>query len=294
MEFISPGPDSTAELIRTLADAEHRDLIVRTLEKVEGMSLEALEAGLGTAWPFETFPQYLDTLEKQGSSINIAALFGGKAVAEKRRFVKGLRVNLDTDTPIASLVLKDTGEEASAIHIHDRDNEVAEPDARAADAAACADDACAGGADACAGAWVEACAAAGATRARARTTVSASGSMSVNVAAWGMTGALAASVLASNMSDRACRLLGWATASLRLRAISAMDCSDIASEIGWVAVFTYDSSACVSASMPVAAASVGLRRTFTRAVLMGKSAAEFEPKGKAAAEMAALMDEVLA
>ena len=50
-----------------------------------------------------------------------------KAVAEKRRFVKGLRVNLDTDTPIASLVLKDTGEEASAIHIHDRDTEVAEP-----------------------------------------------------------------------------------------------------------------------------------------------------------------------
>ena len=46
---------------------------------------------------------------------------------EKRRFVKGLRVNLDADTPIASLVLKDTGEEASAIHIHDRDNEVAEP-----------------------------------------------------------------------------------------------------------------------------------------------------------------------
>ncbi|GEO01905.1 hypothetical protein FHS51_002976 [Sphingobium wenxiniae] len=51
----------------------------------------------------------------------------GKAVAEKRRFMKGLRVNLDLDTPIASLVLKDTGEEASAIHIHDRDDEVAEP-----------------------------------------------------------------------------------------------------------------------------------------------------------------------
>ncbi len=50
-----------------------------------------------------------------------------KAVAEKRRFVKGLRVNLDADTPIASLVLKDTGEEACAIHIHDRDNEVAQP-----------------------------------------------------------------------------------------------------------------------------------------------------------------------
>lgn len=50
-----------------------------------------------------------------------------KAVAEKRRFVKGLRVNLDADTPIASLVLKDTGEHACAVHIHDRDNEVAEP-----------------------------------------------------------------------------------------------------------------------------------------------------------------------
>ena len=50
-----------------------------------------------------------------------------KAFAEKRRFVKGLRVNLDVDTPIASLVLKDAGEEACAIHIHDRDNEVAEP-----------------------------------------------------------------------------------------------------------------------------------------------------------------------
>ena len=50
-----------------------------------------------------------------------------KAVAEKRRFVKGLCVNLDADTPIASLVLKDTGEDACAVHIHDRDNEVAEP-----------------------------------------------------------------------------------------------------------------------------------------------------------------------
>jgi N-acyl-D-amino-acid deacylase len=56
--------------------AIHRKIIMQTLEKVEGMSLEALEAGLGNAWPFETFPQYLDTLEKRGSAINIAALFG--------------------------------------------------------------------------------------------------------------------------------------------------------------------------------------------------------------------------
>ncbi len=54
----------------------HRKMIMQTLEKVEGMSLEALEAGLGAAWPFETFPQYLDALEKRGSAINVAALFG--------------------------------------------------------------------------------------------------------------------------------------------------------------------------------------------------------------------------
>ncbi len=56
--------------------AAHRKLILQTLEKVEGMSLDALEAGLGDAWPFETFPQYLDTVEKRGSAINVAVLFG--------------------------------------------------------------------------------------------------------------------------------------------------------------------------------------------------------------------------
>ncbi len=56
--------------------AIHRKLILQTLEKVEGMSLDALHAGLGDVWPFETFPQYLDTVEKRGSAINVAALFG--------------------------------------------------------------------------------------------------------------------------------------------------------------------------------------------------------------------------
>jgi len=56
--------------------AIHRKLIMQTLEKVEGMSLDALHAGLGDDWPFETFPQYLDALEKRGSAINVAALFG--------------------------------------------------------------------------------------------------------------------------------------------------------------------------------------------------------------------------
>lgn len=56
--------------------AIHRKLILQTLEKVEGMSMDALQAGLGDVWPFETFPEYLDAVEKRGSAINIAALFG--------------------------------------------------------------------------------------------------------------------------------------------------------------------------------------------------------------------------
>lgn len=56
--------------------AIHRKLILQTLEKVEGMSLDALQEGLGDVWPFETFPQYLDAVEKRGAAINIAALFG--------------------------------------------------------------------------------------------------------------------------------------------------------------------------------------------------------------------------
>jgi N-acyl-D-aspartate/D-glutamate deacylase len=55
---------------------QHRGLILRTLEKVEGMSLEALEAGVGTDWPFETFPEYLDAVERRGTAINVAVLIG--------------------------------------------------------------------------------------------------------------------------------------------------------------------------------------------------------------------------
>jgi len=64
----------------------HRDLILRTLEKVEGMSLEALQAGLGAEWPFETFPEYLDAIETAGTAINAAALVGHTPV---RMYVMG-------------------------------------------------------------------------------------------------------------------------------------------------------------------------------------------------------------
>jgi N-acyl-D-amino-acid deacylase len=66
--------------------AEHRDLILRTLESVEGMSLEALRAGVGDDWPFESFPEYLDAIEARGTAINVGALIGHTPL---RLFVMG-------------------------------------------------------------------------------------------------------------------------------------------------------------------------------------------------------------
>jgi len=54
----------------------HRDLILRTLEKVEGMSLASLKAGCGEDWGFESFPEYLDAVERRGAAINVAAYLG--------------------------------------------------------------------------------------------------------------------------------------------------------------------------------------------------------------------------
>ncbi len=53
-----------------------RDELMRTLEKVEGMAYPSLKAGLGAEWPFETFPEYMDAIEKKGTAINVAVLAG--------------------------------------------------------------------------------------------------------------------------------------------------------------------------------------------------------------------------
>lgn len=65
---------------------EHRLLIAETLENVEGMSVEALKAGLGEDWGFETFPEYLDAIEKGGIAINVGVLLGHTAL---RMYVMG-------------------------------------------------------------------------------------------------------------------------------------------------------------------------------------------------------------
>ncbi|WP_165486230.1 amidohydrolase family protein [Frankia sp. Cppng1_Ct_nod] len=49
-----------------------RGTIARTLENVEGMSLEALAAGI--PWTFETFPEYLDAVERDGIRLNVGVM----------------------------------------------------------------------------------------------------------------------------------------------------------------------------------------------------------------------------
>ena len=81
---------------------QHRALILRTLEKVEGMSFDALEAGVGTEWPFETFPEYLDAVERCGTAINVGVLIGHTPV---RLYVMGEEATqrAATETEIAQM-----------------------------------------------------------------------------------------------------------------------------------------------------------------------------------------------
>ena len=55
-----------------------RDLTMRNLTNVEGMSLEALRTGI--RWEFETVPEYLGMLERNGSGLNLAAFVGHSSV----------------------------------------------------------------------------------------------------------------------------------------------------------------------------------------------------------------------
>jgi N-acyl-D-aspartate/D-glutamate deacylase len=63
---------------------EHRDVIARTLENVEGMALDALEAGID--WCFESFPEYLAALDGRAKRLNVGAFVGHSPV---RLFVLG-------------------------------------------------------------------------------------------------------------------------------------------------------------------------------------------------------------
>lgn len=64
--------------------AADRDLTMRNLTQVEGMSLDALRAGI--RWEFETIPQYMGMLERSGLGLNVAAFAGHSAI---RTYVMG-------------------------------------------------------------------------------------------------------------------------------------------------------------------------------------------------------------
>ena len=68
---------------------EYRDLLARNLSIVEGMSIDALRAGI--RWDYETFPEYLDMLEGEGIVPNMA-IFAGHSVT--RTYVMGEEASL--------------------------------------------------------------------------------------------------------------------------------------------------------------------------------------------------------
>lgn len=64
--------------------AHDRDLTMRNLVRVEGMSLDAMQAGI--RWQFESFPEYLDMIEERGMALNVAAFVGHSSI---RTYVLG-------------------------------------------------------------------------------------------------------------------------------------------------------------------------------------------------------------
>ena len=61
-----------------------RELVMRNLTQVEGMSLAVLRRGI--RWDFESVPEYLDRIEQRGACANVAAFVGHSAV---RTYVMG-------------------------------------------------------------------------------------------------------------------------------------------------------------------------------------------------------------
>src|SRR5262249_26114521 len=77
---------------------EHRDIVVRTLENVEGMSMEALDEGID--WCFETFPEYLDALARRDKRLNVGAFVGHSTL---RLFVLGGEERPATEDEVARM-----------------------------------------------------------------------------------------------------------------------------------------------------------------------------------------------
>jgi N-acyl-D-aspartate/D-glutamate deacylase len=74
--------------------AGDRELIMRTLENVEGIDFDCMKIGLGDDWGFETFPEYFAALDRADKTINMAGLVG--------------------HTPIRHFVMRDAAAERAA------------------------------------------------------------------------------------------------------------------------------------------------------------------------------------
>jgi len=61
-----------------------RDLILKNLTQVEGMSIDVLRAG--TRWDFESVPEFFGMLERQGTALNVGGFVGHSSV---RTYVMG-------------------------------------------------------------------------------------------------------------------------------------------------------------------------------------------------------------
>jgi N-acyl-D-aspartate/D-glutamate deacylase len=77
---------------------EHRDTVVRTLENVEGMAMEALEAGID--WCFESFPEYLVAIDARPKRLNVGAFLGHTPL---RLFVVGADERAATEAEVAEM-----------------------------------------------------------------------------------------------------------------------------------------------------------------------------------------------
>jgi len=77
-----------------------RELTMRNLTQVEGMSFEVLERGI--VWEFETFAEYLAQVRRRGSAVNLAAYIGHSSL---RTWVMGSDANRReaTQTEIARM-----------------------------------------------------------------------------------------------------------------------------------------------------------------------------------------------
>ena len=92
---------------------EDRDLIMRNLTQVEGMSLAALRAGID--WSFESIPEYMDMIENKGLALNVAAFIGHSSL---RTYVMGDAATnrAANDDEIAKMVnIVDEGMRAGAV-----------------------------------------------------------------------------------------------------------------------------------------------------------------------------------